>query len=72
LRWLVRSLGARSPSSAPIWVETSASINSATTHATDSRKTSRWSSLISLSTTWEAVILRSSAIVVLLSSVAWS
>src|SRR3954451_21569482 len=65
-RCALRRSGARSPNSAPIIAETSASINASTMKRTDSRITSACSEPINLSTACAAVILPSSAIVVLL------
>src|SRR3954451_2688206 len=58
LRCALRRSGARSPNSAPIIAETSASINASTINRTDSRITSACSEPINLSTACAAVILR--------------
>src|SRR5207342_3153817 len=58
--------GVRSPWPAPIWAATSASISSAHSHATASLSRSACSVLINLPTNSWAVILGTSAIVVLL------
>src|SRR5947199_6732889 len=66
LRYVERASGATSPSSAPTSTETSASINSRATNATASRTKSPCSPASTPATTSAAVILRPSAIVVLL------
>ena len=62
LRWVARSSGRRSPSSAPTSSETSASISSRATVLTDSRITSARSSRSTCRTTSSTVILSRPAI----------